>query len=314
MGLFDIFKKKKTSPAPVSAEEAKPLLEQDLSQKEEFSAVFSMHLLFEEKCDMPEKEKIIEVLHRHLGDVECFSYAQDGISGFAAKDYNCEIGGKTVCPVLNLCCCTDFAPQEKLDIMITSQMWDCTDEQKKEIPEKCRYQVFVTDMFGSAVHYKQRAEMLMNYLDALVELYPGCKAVFFPTAGKIYPADRIRANDVPKKQRFLTYAVNRRFFNITGTEDDMIVDSLGMSILGLPDLQYHFHGFDVNEIICHAMNMLIYIFDNDNPIDNGDTIDSISGGVLTRDVMWKCQYEDSLIQPVRTVIDVNTGKYAAGNR
>lgn len=314
MGLFDFLKKKNRAANTETPPAAEPQLSQDQSVIEEPAIVFSMHLLFEEPVQMPEKDRALAVLNRHLGEVECFSYDAEGIAGFAAKNYTGEVGGKSISPLLNLCCCTDFDPQDKLDIMITSQMWDCTDEQKRDIPEKCRYQVLATDMLGGALSYAPRADMLMNYLDALVELYPECRAVFFPTAGKIFPADRIRSGDVPKNQRFLTYAVNRRFFNITGTEDEMIVDTLGMSFLELPDLQYHFRGFDVNEIICHAMNMLIYIFENDNPIKNGDTIDSISGGILNREVMWKCQYEDALIQPVRPVIDVNTGIHAAGNR
>ena len=94
----------------------------------------------------------------------------------------------------------------------------------------------------------------------------------------------------------------------------MIVDTIGMGTLGLLDLQYHFRTIDVNEIVCHASNVLIYIFENNNPIKNGDTIDSIRDGFITDSIMWKCQYEDSLIQPLRPVIDINAGVYAAGNR
>ena len=39
------------------------------------------------------------------------------------------------------------------------------------------------------------------------------------------------------------FGVNVRFFNIEGTED-MLIDTVGMSTLFLPDLQYHFHGMD----------------------------------------------------------------------
>ncbi len=36
----------------------------------------------------------------------------------------------------------------------------------------------------------------------------------------------------------------------------MMVDTLGMSVLSLPDLQYHFHGMDPNAVVNHAYNML----------------------------------------------------------
>ena len=35
---------------------------------------------------------------------------------------------------------------------------------------------------------------------------------------------------------------------------------------------------------------------------------------MNPDIKWAVQYEDSLIQPVRTVIDINMGEYAAGTR
>ena len=42
---------------------------------------------------------------------------------------------------------------------------------------------------------------------------------------------------------FLDVYKRQRFFNIEGTED-MLIDTVGMSTLFLPDLQYHFHSMD----------------------------------------------------------------------
>ncbi|WP_278606929.1 hypothetical protein [Veillonella parvula] len=35
---------------------------------------------------------------------------------------------------------------------------------------------------------------------------------------------------------------------------------------------------------------------------------------MNQDIQWKVQYEDSLIQPVREVLDINMGEYASGTR
>ena len=37
-------------------------------------------------------------------------------------------------------------------------------------------------------------------------------------------------------------------------------------------------------------------------------------GAMCRDIQWRCQYEDALIQPVRPVLDVCPGPFAAGQR
>ena len=51
---------------------------------------------------------------------------------------------------------------------------------------------------------------------------------------------------------------------------------------------------------------------NDNPVGDGDTISGLENGELDSNVQWTLQYEDSLVQPVRAVLDVNMGEYASG--
>lgn len=35
---------------------------------------------------------------------------------------------------------------------------------------------------------------------------------------------------------------------------------------------------------------------------------------MSREIQWKCQYEDAMIQPPRAVLDINMGQFAAGQR
>lgn len=53
---------------------------------------------------------------------------------------------------------------------------------------------------------------------------------------------------------------------------------------------------------------------NANPIQDGETIDGVENGQMSRKIQWKCQYEDALIQPPREVLDVYMGEYASGRR
>ena len=84
--------------------------------------------------------------------------------------------------------------------------------------------------------------------------------------------------------------------------------------LFLPDLQYHFHGMDPNWVVNHAYNVASYILEHDNPIQDGETIDGVADGQMCREIQWKCQYEDALIQPPREVLDIHMGNYASGGR
>lgn len=288
------------------------VLQQDLNKVEGHPGmIFMIHLLMEEMCEMPDKQFMHEVMNKHLGDTDCFCH--DGkVAGFAPKNYTVhfEKENQDIPPQLMI---MDCIKTEKpiMDEIAQSQLWDCP--ERAEILDKCSYQVIATDMMAAGLDYKERAEMLVDYVEALVELYPSCKAVVFETSKKMFTREAIMNCTVPKEARFIYYAVNVRFFRIQGGSD-MMVDTVGMSTLFLPDLQYHFHGMDPDAVVNHAYNVLTYIFDNDNPIKSNDHIDGIKDGRMSQDVQWNVQYENSLIQPDREVLDINMGEYASGIR
>lgn len=294
------------------ADNEQKVFNQDLEQNPvPAGAVFIIHLLMEEPCDMPDKDFMVSVLNKHLGDVDCFS-CDDTSAGFMAKRYNVhyEEENKNMPPMLMLtkACEIEKPVMNEMDI---SQTWNCPEAE--EILASCKYQVFANDMMAAGLHYLERAEMLTDYVDALLEIYPTCKAVVFETSKKMYTRDELVNCNVAKEDKFIYYAVNVRFFNIQGT-DDMIVDTVGMGTLFMPDLQYHFHGMDPNWVVNHAFNVLSYMFARENPIKSGDHIDGVKDGRMCRDVQWNVRYEGALIQPLREVIDFNMNEFASGTR
>lgn len=65
-------------------------------------------------------------------------------------------------------------------------------------------------------------------------------------------------------------------------------------------------------MVNHAYNVASYILEHDNPVQDGETIDGVADGQMCREIQWKCQYEDALIQPPRGVLDINMGECASG--
>ncbi len=165
--------------------------------------------------------------------------------------------------------------------------------------------------FAAGLPPQERANLDMDFMEALAELYPSCEAFYSQNCGKLFRAQDVRNHSFTGLSRFIQFGVNARFFNIEGTED-MLVDTVGMQTLFLPDLQYHFRDMDPNWVVNHAYNLADYLLQNDCPIDSGDTVDGIINGRITPDIQWKCQYEASLVQPPRGVLDVRMGSYAAG--
>ena len=288
------------------------VFQQDLkNQANPPGTVFIMHILFNERRNLPEKETMQSIMEKHLGETYCFSY-DEKMAGFAPNKYknHFEKENKDIPAQLMISECFEIE-KPLMDEIAKSQLWDCPESE--DILNSCKYQIFANDMLAAGLDYKDRAEMLVHYVEALMEMFPTCKAVLFETSKKMLARDNIVNCIVPIESRFIYYAVNVRFFNIQGT-NDMIIDTLGMSTLFMPDLQYHFNGIDPNAVVNHAYNVLSYIFDNDNPIKPGDHIDGIKDGKMSMDVQWNVQYEDSLIQPIREVIDINMGEYASGTR
>lgn len=148
-------------------------IKQDNSLVQQMGTVFIMHLLFEEKCDMPAKELMCGSMDKHVGENECFGYS-DSTASFAVKKYSTQFKDGAVPPMLMITGCTEITDWHP-DTITMSQMWDC-------------------------------------------------------------------------------------------------------------------------------------------PIKSGETIDGIRDGRICRDVQWRCQYENALIQPSRQVIDINMGEYASGRR
>lgn len=282
---------------------------QDLSQSQRTGMVFMIQLLMKEPVKMPDKEYMVSVMKKHLSEVECFTY-DEKCAGFAAVKYEMEFKDGKMPPQLMITECLEF-DGSKVEAFERSQMWDC--ENSDRILEDCHYHVLATDMLAAGLPAKDRAELDMDFLEAVVALYPECEAVYFPTCGKMFTADDVLNHQIPRQDRFIYFGVNVRFFNIQGT-NDMLVDTLGMSTLFLPDIQYHFHDMEPNWVVNHAYNIASYIFENDNPIRSGDVIDGIMDGKMSMDIQWKCQYENALIQPAREVLDINMGEYAAGRR
>ena len=273
--------------------------------------LFFVELLMPKQCDMPTRDTMVEVFTKHLGPVDCFSYGAES-AGFAPQNYKVhyEDNDADIPPTLMVTNCEKI-DKPVLDDFERSQVWDCPNVD--ELLDECQYRVFATDMLASGLEPNERADMLVKYVDALLELYTSCKAVVFGPSRKFLSRETIENHPDKNVTRFIYYAVNVRYFSIQGT-DDMMVDTLGMSTLFYPDLQYHFHGMNPDEIVNHAYSVLYYIFEHDNPIDDGQTIAGLENGDMNPDIKWAVQYEDSLIQPVRTVIDINLGEYASGTR
>ena len=157
---------------------------------------------------------------------------------------------------------------------------------------------------------RERCEILAAFADIMMEVYPEAVAMYWPHAGKIVPrADWLNSSWSNPALHFLDGGVNVRLFNIAESSEK-IVDTTGLTAIGLCDLQCHFHDLDIDFIIRYMFNFTSYLYaQGEDIIKDGDTMDGRNA-----QERWRCQHEDVLVSPSRVVIDVNPGEFGAGKR
>ena len=142
-----------------SFEEDKDIIKQNLEcVTERPDAVFGIRMLMEDKCEMPDRERVQDVMDRHLGRSECFCYDAQVI-GFSASQYSVHFAkeNKDISPQLLIMGCKPITAPV-MDGMEKSQTWDCP--ECDDILQQCTWQVAASDMMAAGLNYKERAEML----------------------------------------------------------------------------------------------------------------------------------------------------------
>lgn len=105
------------------------------------------------------------------------------------------------------------------------------------------------------------------------------------------------------------YKVEGHDRGITAEFDETIMDTLGLGALGLTDVQCHFKHLDPSLVAEVLYNTAQYIYANGPVIETGHQLEAIG------DEKWSCQLEQSIVEPLRLVVDMNPGRpYAAGSR
>ncbi|MBU3213981.1 DUF4261 domain-containing protein [Clostridium estertheticum] len=296
MGLLDRFKKDK-------------VLEQELDKNADFQSLFQIHLLFCDKPNKPDANIIKGALNIKFGNIDIVS-GNKSLTSFELKKYTVKFKEGSTPPQVLMMEVQPFK-QETISEFDRTQLWNVKDNE--ELLDSCKYRLIISDMMAAALEYKQRCELLVGWLEVALSLFPNCTAIWVPSAGKLLTSEQVNNSKVKDEDKFIYLCVNVRFFNIQNTEDKL-VDTLGLYAIGLPDVQYHFRNLNSDDIVGHAYNIESYIFTANAPIKNGETIGGLKDGKMSRTVRWKYQYEESLIQPVREVMDICPGEYASGTR
>ena len=181
-----------------------------------------------------------------------------------------------------------------------SQTWDWAEADAAV--GRARHSLLVTEMLAADAPAADRVAALTEVVAELVRATAPL-AISWPHSQRVSDPRAWVADD-------LDGVVNVRLFAVAGESDTLVMDTLGLHVFGLPDLQCHFHGRDPGEIATLLYSTAVYVFDSGDVIFDGNTISGPDG-----EGRFVCHHEPSLLEPRRVVLDIDLGDpYAAGER
>lgn len=183
-----------------------------------------------------------------------------------------------------------------------SQTWDWAGADAAVT--RCRYALLVSEMFFDGSDREERLSALNAVIRILVaQTRP--VLIHWPQSQRVVDPD-VEADD-------LGGAINIRLFGVDGDPEALVMDSLGLYLFGLPDVQCHFRDREPAEIAALLHSTASYLFDSGDVIDDGNTISGSQD--LDPTSAYACFHESALIAPHRQVLDIDLGDpYAAGRR
>jgi hypothetical protein len=181
-----------------------------------------------------------------------------------------------------------------------SQTWDW--EEAEAALARCRCSLLVTEMFGDDRTPQERWNAMSGVVAELCELtHP--TVISWPQSQRVGDPALFAAGD-------LDGLINVRYFSVANDPGAMVMDTLGLHVFGLPDVQCHFRNREPSEIATMLFSTAAYLFRSGDVIADGNTISGPQGHERL-----VCFREPALLEPRRLVIDVDLGDpYAAGRR
>jgi hypothetical protein len=201
---------------------------------------------------------------------------------------------------------TEGPPDPAKLVQESGQTWDWP--EVKSVLARCRYQLAAGDFLGALVAPQVRLSLLHGFLAAVVEEAQPLAIHWLPSERFVDPARYLALVASGNDAAFAGAALNVRMFNVgDGVAGEKLMDTRGLTELGLPDVQCHFSGLPPDRVAVRMAGYAHQLFLRGDYIQDGDTVDGLPDG--TR---WRCQHEESLAVPARAVVDLGARPASRG--
>lgn len=256
-----------------------------------------------------DRERLLAAMRNRLGNVDSPEPKSEGATQmFLLNDHIAHFTDGSIPAQLVLLPASGGPDPEKYTEAL-QQSWSF--RNAAEVLATCGHSCLFSDMMSAALPQQQRRHLLAEGLLAVLECLKVDAIYFVETQQFMSPAHLFAELNTPPQLANPTAGfLNVRFFNVANSPGDMVMDTLGLASFGLTDLQLHFHGLEPNDAARVLHTTASYVFERGDVIENGHTIQG-----RVPDERWACRQEESLLEPKRSILDINPGTpFAAGRR
>jgi hypothetical protein len=258
-----------------------------------------------------DEQALRAALAARLGKVRAAGNAEKGgLRLYFLEDYPVHFKDASIPAQLALITPEPRSPQDRQTPSIEQalqQSWAF--REARDVFGECGHGLLLTNMMASPLPHDVRRRMIANGLLAVLESAAVDLVLWSPTQQMLSPTDvGQRYADAGELANPIYGFLNVRFFNIENSDGGMIMDTLGLSALGLTDFQIHYRELEPDRVAQFLYNLGAYAFENGEVIQDGHTVEGLGG-------RWTCRRGVSLVEPQREVLDIDPGpQFAAGSR
>ncbi|MFC9777498.1 DUF4261 domain-containing protein [Paenibacillus chitinolyticus] len=263
----------------------------------QIDTTYSVELLFEE-VPIVDVDKIAKDLFQNFGINIVLNNDDNEVVIITFTDYQVEIQEGVILNVQYIFNRSYSQVDNKRIAPALRQTWDF--EKANETVCRAKYSCLLSDVFASQLDYRSRVE-LFNIVLLTILKNTNCTAVNWMSSQKISDPESFISRF--ENGEYLNGALNVRMFKLEQTNDEMIMDTVGLSGLGLPDIQCRFNNITSSEIASLLYGYGNYIFENGDIFEDGDSLDGT--GEIQK---WICKREMSLLNPKRVVLNIKPQK------
>lgn len=168
-------------------------------------------------------------------------------------------------------------------------------ENAQKAVDSCKYSLVISDFMATELKYSDRIYLFNKFLKTILEVLP-VKAIHWSYSQKMVEPEEYKSA-LDYESLFSLYGIiNVRYFII---DSFYLMDTIGLSALGLPDLQCKFKNIDTGIIATILYDLAYNIFEKGDYIKDGEIIEILK-------IKFKCLHEFSKAKPQRIILNLIT--------